>query len=399
MYRRLRPITTISITWKLSTSPPPPPLPTLLSIQTTPKSTTTGGKNKKPKKKFYYRVPSLDHAMDLQKKPSLILLLKNLITTSNKTHSIHLRDLEKEVGFIQKWNLMSIIERYSTIFRVTGGSRFSPIAVTLTEKAARIAAEEAQVRELMEPIVVKKLRKLLMMSLDCQVSLETIKSIESEMGLPGNFRESIIEKYPRFFSVVVIRGRDHLRLESWDSSLAVTAREKGSNLGGFEEGNWIAKDENYDCPSAFRLNFPPGFRANVGYLEEVKKWQKLEFPSPYLNGRRVNHATPQARKRMVAVLHELLSLTMERRMSTAQLDALRAEYRLPGKLLLCLVKHHGIFYLTNKGGRSTVFLKEAYQGSHLIDKCPLLRFNDKFLALSGRVCDDFGNVMPSEPLC
>ncbi|KAK1284589.1 hypothetical protein QJS10_CPB21g01133 [Acorus calamus] len=295
--------------------------------------------------------------MDLQKKPSLILLLKNLIITSNKTHSIHLRDLEKEVGFIQKWNLMSIIERYPTIFRVTGGSRFSPIAVTLTEKAARITAEEAQVRELMEPIVVKKLRKLLMMSLDCQVSLETIKSIESELGLPGNFRESVIENdLPR----------------------------KRSNLGGFEEGNWIAKDGNYDCPSAFRLNFPPGFRANVCYLEEVKKWQKLEFPSPYLNGRRVDHATPQVRKRMVAVLHELLSLTMERRMSTAQLDALRAEYRLPGKLLLCLVKHHGIFYLTNKGGRSTVFLKEAYQGSHLIDKCPLLRFNDKFLALSGQ---------------
>lgn len=146
----------------------------------------------------------------------------------------------------------------------------------------------------------------------------------------------------------------------------------------------ISRDGNYVGPFAFKVNFPAGFRPNVSYLERLERWQRLEFPSPYVNARRFDAADPKTRKRAVAVIHELLSLTMEKRMTSAQLDAFHAECHLPSQLLLCLIKHQGIFYLTNKGVRSTVFLKDAYVGSNLIDKCPLLQFNDKFVALCGR---------------
>ncbi|WCJ39573.1 Ubiquitin carboxyl-terminal hydrolase family protein [Euphorbia peplus] len=119
----------------------------------------------------------------------------------------------------------------------------------------------------------------------------------------------------------------------------------------------------------------------------------MEFPSPYLNARRFEASDPNARKRTLGVLHELLSLTMEKRMTSMQLDVFHCEYLLPARLLLCLVKNHGIFYITNKGVRSSVFLKEAYDGSRLIDKCPLLLFHDKFVALTGRreISPDFVN--------
>lgn len=153
----------------------------------------------------------------------------------------------------------------------------------------------------------------------------------------------------------------------------------------------ISRDGNYVGPFAFKVNYPAGFRPNVSFLEQLERWQKLEFPSPYLNARRFDVADPKTRKRVVAVIHELLSLTMEKRLTSSQLDAFHAECFLPSQLLLCLVKHQGIFYLTNKGVRSTVFLKDAYVGSDLIDKCPLLQFNDKFVALCGRgnihLCD------------
>ncbi|XP_043688932.1 protein WHAT'S THIS FACTOR 1 homolog, chloroplastic isoform X2 [Telopea speciosissima] len=359
-----------------------------LSIQIMYKS--SGGR---PKKKIYQRVYDLDRVMELQKKPSLILELKAIIQRQ-KNHSLLIRDLEKEVGFVQKWNFMSVIEKYPTIFRVGGGNR-APISVRLTEKAEKIASEEAHARELMEPILVKNLRKLLMMSMDCRIPVEKIEFIESELGLPRDFKESLIPKYPEFFSVKDINGKAYLHLESWDSSLAITSREEkldivaaahygSSDFSGFQKGVKISRDGNFSGPSAFQMNFPAGFRPNTKYLEEVQKWQKMPFPSPYLNARRFEPADPKARKRAVAVLHELLSLTMEKRMSSAQLDAFHAEYQLPCKLLLCLVKNHAIFYITNKGARSTVFLKEAYDGSNLIDKCPLLRFYDKFIALSGR---------------
>ncbi|KAM6594803.1 hypothetical protein CsatA_002506 [Cannabis sativa] len=343
----------------------------------------------RPKKKIYHRVHELDKAMDLQKKPSLILRLKSIIQ-SQKQQCLLLRNLEKEVGFVQKWNFMSVIEKYPSIFHVGGGNQTPPF-VSLTEKAERIASEEAKARELMEPILVKNLRKLLMLSVDCRVPLEKVKLIESELCLPDDFDKSLIPKYPEFFSVKDFNGKAYLHLENWDSSLAVTAREEKFSSQGIlvSSGVYprkvrISKDGNFLGQYAFKINFPAGFRPNTSYLEQFEKWQKMEFPSPYLNARRFEIADPKARKRVVGVLHELLSLTVEKRLTSAQLDAFHSEYLLPSKLLLCLIKHHGIFYITNKGARSTVFLKEAYDGSNLIEKCPILMHYDKFLTLCGR---------------
>ncbi|KAG8097745.1 hypothetical protein GUJ93_ZPchr0013g34928 [Zizania palustris] len=114
----------------------------------------------------------------------------------------------------------------------------------------------------------------------------------------------------------------------------------------------------------------------------------MAFPSPYLNARQVEPATPQARKRDVALLYELLCLTMERILTSDKLDVFHNEYMLPCKLLLCSVKNHGIFYITNKVARSIVFLKEAYDNSNLIEKCSLLKFHDRFASLIRQTCSD-----------
>ncbi|XP_012441080.1 protein WHAT'S THIS FACTOR 1 homolog, chloroplastic [Gossypium raimondii] len=357
---------------------------------------SSGGK--RSKKKIYHRDHQLDKVMDLQKKPSLILQLKCIIQSQNHQRLL-LRDLEKEVGFVAKWNFMSIIEKYPSIFGVGGGCGKELPFVTLTGKAEKIAREEGEARNLMEPILVKNLRKLLMLSIDCRVPLEKVELIGNELGLPHDFKKSLIFKYPEYFSIKVINGRAYLNLENWDSLLAVTAREERfarermlQSAGGQNKVR-ITKDGNYLGPFAFKMCYAAGFRPNKSYLEELEKGQKMEFPSPYLNARRFEVADPKTRKRVVAVLHELLSLTMEKRMTSAKLDAFHSEYRLPSKLVLCLIKHHGIFYITNKGASSTVFLKEAYDGTNLVDKCPILMFNDKFVALSGRNETSSGNVM------
>ncbi|KAG6409471.1 hypothetical protein SASPL_127511 [Salvia splendens] len=162
---------------------------------------TTAGR--KPKKKIYHRVQELDR----------------------KTASLLLRDLEKEVGFVHKWTYMAVIERYPTIFRVFGGQG-SPPAVTLTEKAKKIVFLESEARAVMEPILVRNLRKLLMLSVDCRLPLKTIDLISDKLGLPDDFKDCVILKYPVFFRLDEMNGREFLHLENWDSSLAVTAREE-----------------------------------------------------------------------------------------------------------------------------------------------------------------------------
>ena len=281
---------------------------------------------------------------------------------------------------MQKWDFMSLIQKQPSIFKVAGGTGGAPISVQLTSAAKTISAGEAHARESMEPILVKSLKKLLMMSLDCQVPMSKIELIQPELGLPENFKKILIPKHPSSFSIREINGVEYLCLESWDSSSATTVREE------------TIKNSSCQGPFSFAQSFPAGFRPNRSYLEEMEKWQKMAFPSPYLSARSFSPVTPAARKRAVAVLHELLSLTMEKRMSSGKLDAFHDEYQLPCKLLLCLVKNHGIFYITNKGAWSTVFLKEGYIGRHLKEKCPLLRFYDRFLALSGR-----SNYSPESP--
>lgn len=64
-----------------------------------------------------------------------------------------------------------------------------------------------------------------MLCVDCKLPLQTLDLVGPQWGLPSDFKECLVPKYPQFFAVRRFRGRDCLVLEDWDSTLAVTARE------------------------------------------------------------------------------------------------------------------------------------------------------------------------------
>ncbi|KAK1406830.1 hypothetical protein QVD17_38438 [Tagetes erecta] len=61
-----------------------------------------------------------------------------------------------------------------------------------------------------------------------------------------------------------------------------------------------------------------------------------------------------------------------------KLGHFKREFHLPEKLNVLLLKHPGIFYVTNKYQIYTVLLREGYNGPELVEKDPLVVVKDKF---------------------
>ena len=73
----------------------------------------------------------------------------------------------------------------------------------------------------------------------------------------------------------------------------------------------------------------------------------------------------------MAVLHELLSLTVEKMVEVDQLAHFRRDFGVEVNVRELLLRHPGIFYLSTKGKTLTVFLREAYGKGGLVKPNPV----------------------------
>jgi hypothetical protein len=86
-------------------------------------------------------------------------------------------------------------------------------------------------------------------------------------------------------------------------------------------------------------------------------------------------------KRSVGVFHELLSLSLYKRVPVPILGKFCDEYRFSNAFSSAFTRHSGIFYMSLKGGIETAMLREAYEGDKLIDIDPLLQIKERFAEL------------------
>lgn len=137
-----------------------------------------------------------------------------------------------------------------------------------------------------------------------------------------------------------------------------------------------------------RLPFPwknkRGKQPNSQRAVEIAAFQFAPYISPYRNSRELELPLKSLamEKFVVAVLHEFLSLTLEKRATLQQLELFQRPYRLPGNLLDFLLKYDGIFYVVRGKTKSHVFLKEAYKESILLEKDPLVLWQERFVELA-----------------
>ncbi|XP_010544007.1 PREDICTED: protein ROOT PRIMORDIUM DEFECTIVE 1 [Tarenaya hassleriana] len=234
----------------------------------------------------------------------------------------------------------------------------------LTKRMLELVEEEELVKEQQEPVFAERLAKLLMMSVNQRMNVVKLNELKRSYGFPDDYVVRILPKYSDMFRLVNYTGRKssmEIELLSWKPELAVSAVESAAMELGIEP--------SFSCclPSTWTKSW-----------ERFREFNASPYISPYSDPTGLVEGSKEMKKRTVGLVHELLSLTMWKKLSIIKLGHFKREFCLPEKLNVLLLKHPDMFYVSNKYRIYTVLLREGYNGSELIHKDPLVVVKDKF---------------------
>lgn len=322
-----------------------------------------------------------DNVIQRDKKLKLVMKIRKILV-SQPNRIMALKELgryRRELGLTKKRRFIALLRRYPAVFEIVEEGVYS-LQFKLTPEAERLYLEELRIRNELEDVLVIKLRKLLMMSLDKRILLEKIAHLKTDLGLPLEFRDTICHRYPQYFRVVPTERGPALELTHWDPELAVSAAEISEEeirVRELEEKQLII-----DRPMKFnRVKLPRGLSLKRGEMRRISQFRDMPYISPYSDFSHLRAGTPEKEKHACGVVHEILSLTVEKRTLVDHLTHFREEFRFSQQLRGMLIRHPDVFYVSLKGDRDSVFLREAYRDSHLIEKDRLLLIKEKLRSL------------------
>ncbi|KAI3741861.1 hypothetical protein L1987_59539 [Smallanthus sonchifolius] len=245
----------------------------------------------------------------------------------------------------------------------------------LSDRLQRVLDENERIYVENEPLIVAKLCKLLMMSKDNVVSADKLVHVKREFGFPNDFLENLVPKYPDYFRLIGNpgEGNSFLELVSWNPRFAKSVIEQRADEESELTGIKIRPSFNWKLPS--------GFLIRKEMREWIRDWMERPYISPYDDASNLDQASQEMEKRTVGVFHELLSLSLYKRIPVPILGKFTEEYRFSNAFSSVFTRHSGIFYMSLKSGIKTAMLREAYKGDQLIDRDPLLKANDNFVEL------------------
>lgn len=245
-----------------------------------------------------------------------------------------------------------------------------------SEKLLHFLEEEKRINLKNEPLIVEKICKLLLMSKNKVISADKLVHVKREFGFPNDFMVNLVPKYPHYFRLVGSpgEGKSFLELLSWEPKFAKSVIEKQAEQESSSTGIKVR-------PS-FNVKLRQGFFLKKEMREWTRDWMELPYISPYEDISSLEQSSPEMEKRMVGVFHELLSMSIYKRVPVPILGKFSDDFRLSNAFSSVFTRHSGIFYLSLKGGIETAVLREAYNGDELVYKDdPFLQINNKFVEL------------------
>ncbi|KAK4281141.1 hypothetical protein QN277_012666 [Acacia crassicarpa] len=245
----------------------------------------------------------------------------------------------------------------------------------VSDRLRNFLEEEQRIYRENEPLIVTKLCKLLMMSKNKVISADKLLHVKREFGFPNDFLVNLIPKYLQYFRLIGCpgEGKSFLELVSWDPEFAKSVIEQRA------EGE--TKLTGIRVLPNFIVKLPPGFFLKQEMREWTRDWIELGYISPYEDVSHLDQASREMEKRTIGVFHELLSLSLYKRIPVPILGKFCDEYRFSNAFSSAFTRHSGIFYMSLKGGIKTAVLREAYKNDELIDRDPLLEIKGKFVEL------------------
>lgn len=134
----------------------------------------------------------------------------------------------------------------------------------------------------------------------------------------------------------------------------------------------------------FKIEYPPGLKLGKNYRSRVKEWQRLPYPGPYdETGPKLStkNGMMRLKKRAVGIFHEFLSLTVEKMIEVEKISHFKKWFEIDSNVRDLFLDHPGIFYLSARKKKHTIFLREAYERGQVIDPDPVYQVRRELLHL------------------
>ncbi|KAF5175718.1 Root primordium defective [Thalictrum thalictroides] len=279
---------------------------------------------------------------------------------------------------------IAFLRKYPHIFSLFNNrEKFQPFC-KLTEKALQISRQEAAALDASKPIVVDRLVRLLSISESKSLPLRAIFKVWRELGLPDDFENSVIAQNPNLFLLCDAHEPKTHILKLVAGNVSPSLSTSVENWRREECGKEDSKYDTLQIRFAFKHTFPPGMRLSKDFRAKVKEWQSFPYIGPYSEMRekkKTRAGVKALEKRAVAIVHEFLSLTVEKMVEVEKISHFRKWFGIDLNIRDLFLDHPGIFYLSTKGKRHMVFLREAYERGCLIDPNPVYDARRRLLDL------------------
>ncbi|XP_069146709.1 protein WHAT'S THIS FACTOR 9, mitochondrial [Solanum lycopersicum] len=326
------------------------------------------------KDSFFDSIDTIHRSVQL--KP-LIALKNCIVSSSPNDYCIPISVISKkglELGIPIK--VARFLRLYPSVFEEFTGPNYNLPWFKLTQRAIELDREEREVYLKFKDDIILRLKKLILMSgREQKLPLKIIQGLQWYLGLPDEFLRRPQDNLDGCFRVVEMEdGLKGLAVDVHGSERFLSVMQTNAMRRGTYSG---VEGEAIEFP----LYPSKGLRLKRKIADWFDEFQKFPYVSPYEDYSGLDPNSDIAEKRVVGVLHELLSLFVEHAAERKKLLCLRKYLGLPQKVHKAFERYPHIFNLSLMNKTCTAILKEAYCDRGAIEEHPLAKVRKRYIKL------------------